>query len=538
MSSELKCSYEVPENLRGLRMEDLEFTCLEPRCSPRSGGISMYCVFHSPTGNKDSQDFTAAIQSRDNANYRGYHFPVEFDTLNLRLEGADFTDAKFWGHADFSGATFLGATNFTGTKFEKGAYFGDATFRSGVNFALSEFSHEAHFEKTHFLNIDPRITTLNETGGTKFHAVNFLCTKFKSTATFTNSEFKTTVSFEFVEFPEALYFENATFSRTANAEFLTTKFHEDCHFNGLHCQSRMTFEDCVFSEETDFRNANLQGPTRFIRCSFTHLARFGGETPSNSEERQLNTQFWEIDTEKVSFRNADLRNASFYHCYNLDKAEFSTCVWNKALKRNRVLFDELALRGHKPKWGSVGIEAMTSNTHTADEWERVENTYRDLRRNFEDRRDYAGASEFYVGEMEMRRLRKPRRQRQFLSLEAFYLHLSAYGENWWKPLIWLFVLLLLSTSVYVGSGIDPDSPTSAVKDTIRVCWLFEGACLTKNLSLVGQSFIHSLSVLTFLRVSVLGPAHWSGQLMAILQLLLSPILLTLSLLAIRRKLKR
>ena len=348
---------------------------------------------------------------------------------------------------------------------------------------------------------------------TKLTVINFVGAKFKSTAVFSGSQFNTTVSFDFVEFSGALFLDTAIFSAAANAEFMSTKFNEECYFNGLTSKARIKFKDCVFSLEADFRDANLQGPTSFIRSSFRRIARFGGESPSDGEERQLNTQFWEIDTEKVSFRNADLRNASFYHCYNLDKAEFSTCVWNNALNRKRVLFDELALRGQKPKWGSEGIEAKTSNTHTADAWERVENTYRDLRRNFEDRRDYAGASEFYVGEMEMRRLRKPRRQRQLLSLEALYLHLSTYGENWWKPLVWLIALLILSTTLYVGSGIDPDSSTTAAEDTIRICWQIKSACLTKNLSLVGKSLLYSMSVLTFLRVSFSVPAslEWAAN---------------------------
>ena len=50
--------------------------------------------------------------------------------------------------------------------------------------------------------------------------------------------------------------------------------------------------------------------------------------------------------------------------------------------------------------------------------------------------------------------------------------------------------------------------------------------------------MYSLSVFTLLRVSVGDPLHWTGQLMAIVQLVLSPILITLSVLAIRRKLKR
>ena len=58
--------------------------------------------------------------------------------------------------------------------------------------------------------------------------------------------------------------------------------------------------------------------------------------------------------ERVSFRNADLRNVSFYYCYSLDKVELIACLWNKAFNRQRVLFDELVLRGYKPNWGTEG----------------------------------------------------------------------------------------------------------------------------------------------------------------------------------------
>ena len=120
----------------------------------------------------------------------------------------------------------------------------------------------------------------------------------------------------------------------------------------------------------------------------------------------------------------------------------------------------------------------------------------------------------------------PRRQRQLFSLEALYLHLSTYGENWWK-----LSVLVIELLCYAVSGLD-NRNLEVVRRLATRSRIF-----TDDLAVFGLR-LHSLSVLTFLRVSVAEPLHWTGQLMAILQLLLSPILITLSVLAIRRKLKR
>ena len=349
-------------------------------------------------------------------------------------------------------------------------------------------------------------------GNSISYGADFSGVKFGGPANFDLAGFETTAYFGWAEFEDIVFFDASTFSETAELDFLKTKFHRQFQFLEVYSHSVIDFSSCDFVDEADFRDSTLLGPMTLHRSKFQREARFGPISFQDGKERPLCVRFWEMDMPNVTFRRADLRGVTFYNSYNLDRAEFSACLWNKAHNRQSVLYDELALRGDKPIWGSEMGEAIVSSPPSVEEWERVENTYRDLRRNLENRKDYAAAGEFYVGEMEMRRLPKPWIQRHILSLEALYLHLSDYGENWWKSIGMLLFLLGISTLVYAG-------------------W-------PKNLDTLGISLMYSLSVFTLLRVSVGDPLHWTGQLMAIVQLVLSPILITLSVLAIRRKLKR
>ena len=515
MPPNLSCPYVPPEGLREKNEGLTDWHCPNPSFSPYSQD-GPHCILHYRGSKEDPEGvrkFNDALQEKQDAVYWGYVFPRGFDTTLLRLKNADFREAHFSDDADFSKCTFEGITFFNGVSFKKNANFSGAAFCENVSFASAVFCGEANFRNARFLGLHKGNATNDVVrDALMFGAVNFREVSFEQGADFTDAKFMVTSSFWKTTFSGDAVFSETEFGEGADVEFSSTTFGKYCYFIKAQIRSKITFLECVFQEEAVFRNAAFQGFTHFHASTFERVARFGNYSLEESEERRLNLRFVEMDMERVAFRSANLREVSFHNCSSLDKTEFFACLWNKAFNRQRVHCDELAVRGCKPKWGSREAGVIKYTPPSDEEWERVENTYRDLRRNFEDRRDYAGANEFYVGEMEMRRLAKPRLERELLSLEALYRHLSTYGENWWKPLLYLFGLLVISSFVYAGWPTD--------------------------YSTLFLSLLHSLSVLTLLRISVAEPLHWSGQLMAILQLVLSPILITLSVLAIRRKLKR
>ena len=488
MSSDKPCNYQLPEHLHDDHLEGQELGCHEPRIFgwPYKGGP--YCLFHvqdPASSEKEIGAFTEALKRKRDANYRGFVFPKKISARHLRLENADFTGAHFSGDIDFSDLEFEGPTYFDGVKFNKSAIFKQSAFRGNVSFVGAIFQGETSFRGASFLEGCLERATFRELEKALVGAVDFGVAQFKSRADFTDSKFKVTLSFDNTTFSEDAVFIGAKFCERANARFLRVTFCKDFEFVEADSRSSIDFSWCEFRGEAVFRNAMLQGPMNFYGIAFRRTAIFSQDPPNCFEENRLRVRFAETDMEYVAFRAADLREVSFWHCSNLDKAEFSSCRWNSAYGRQRVLYDEMALRGCIPKWGSWRNTANDPDASalTQEEWERAENTYRDLRRNFEDRRDYAGASEFYVGEMEMRRLPKPRGKREILSLEALYFHLSNYGENWWKPLVFLSLLLGITTLVYAG-------------------W-------PPSLNVLGLSLLHSLSVLTLLRVSILELSHWT-----------------------------
>lgn len=541
MSADESCTYQLPEHLHDDRLEGQELGCYEPRIDgwPYKGGP--YCLFHvqdPASSEKEIGAFTEALKRKRDSNYRGFVFPKGTLARHLLLENADFTGAHFSHHADFSGLTFEGPTHFSGVTFEKRVNFKGATFHGNVSFGGATFKEDANFEIISFLQRKPGRPSHWELMDSAMGTVNFNKARFESLADFTNARFEVTSSFINSCFLGNTVFIRAKFCERANVNFSYTTFNKECDFIETRSSSRMNFYRSEFFEEAVFRNAILQGPTEFHGSVFKGHATFSCDRPNQLEEMPLKVRFVDMDMKQVAFRGANLREVSFWHCANLDRAELSACLWNNAINRQRVLYDEMALRGYREKWGSRGDSTSASATPTLEDWERAENTYRALRRNFDDKRDSAGASEFYVGEMEMRRLAKPRLERHLFSLEALYLHISTYGENWWKPLLWLLILLILSTSVYTGWGLKIENSELIAEDIVRIYWQLGTASFSNDIAMFGRSFIHSLSVLTFLRVSVAEPLHWTGQLMAILQLVLSPVLFTLTVLAIRRKLKR
>jgi hypothetical protein len=82
----------------------------------------------------------------------------------------------------------------------------------------------------------------------------------------------------------------------------------------------------------------------------------------------------------------------------------------------------------------------------------TEELYRQLKQNYEERRDYERAGHFHVGEKEMR-LRNPATRLDLRILLALYKGISGYGENYRRPLFWLLVLLLLTSATALVHGL-------------------------------------------------------------------------------------
>jgi uncharacterized protein YjbI with pentapeptide repeats len=136
--------------------------------------------------------------------------------------------------------------------------------------------------------------------------------------------------------------------------------------------------------------------------------------------------FQTANLSKVYFRGTNLRGARFY----------AVNWYQPELKRNG-LYDELNIQGSSD--GAFRYQNLPI----------LEETCRNLRAALEDNRNYAEAADFYVGEMEARRMRLNFLRRYFFSVEALYRYASTYGTSVGRALTILVAILLLHTALNV-----------------------------------------------------------------------------------------
>ena len=160
--------------------------------------------------------------------------------------------------------------------------------------------------------------------------------------------------------------------------------------------------------------------------------------------------------------------------------------------------------------------------HTERSWARIERLYRELKQNYEDRRDYGRAGDFHYGEKEMQR-RNPETPRGLRVLLALYWLSSGYGERSLRPVIGAGILLAVCTFGYLALGLSPDKGVSTLSPTNVWDWL--------------QAVHYSFRVMTFLRPTDFVPVGYA-KVVNTIQSLLGPIFIGLFALAVRQRLKR
>ena len=468
------------------------------RCEEQKEFAKSLCIFHDPDPNKDKGMVCSEIKSKVDQCYIGYVFPKGIQFPFSEFHEADFAYSHFHEVADFRRRVFHGTTDFTGAEFHRQAQFEEAKFEGEVNFSAVQFAGKAWFNNSTF------------DGYLKLNSAYFL--------------------------------DEVWFAGVFNviAVVVGSVFQRDAHFHNT-----------VFAAGS-FIETQFKGTTTF--GYFKHME----QSPNQDIAKEApNIIFFEgVDMKHLLFREANLANASFNLCYNLDQAKFYDCDWNTESGRRHVLYDELVLRGEVIPWEEMAEREIRSHksksaTNVANDrvegsqskeslhegkYAAVEETCRALKKHFEDRRNYLVAGDFHEGEMEMRRLAKGPWRRNLLSVEAVYWRLSRYGQRWLRPLGWLLGLLLLAAAVYAATGLRLSGNGHELR------WNF-GQELSSELIfdwlyVYSHSLLYSISVTALMRGILATPTHLLGLLVQTVEFILGPMLLFLIGVAIRRRLRR
>lgn len=217
--------------------------------------------------------------------------------------------------------------------------------------------------------------------------------------------------------------------------------------------------------------------------------------------------FRDADLGKVSFMATDLREAE------MTNVDWHEIVWPKKMPKT--------LRWLRSKRFGVYDEDSLLKSGT-DFFPHVERLYRELKQNYEDRKDYERAGDFHYGEKEMRR-RNPKTSWGLWFWLTVYRLIGGYGERWVRSLVFAAILWIICTVTYLLSGLS--NKDEGYRLVLTNGWDFL------------QSAHYSLRVMTLLKPEDLVPVGF-GKVINTVQILLGPVLIGFFALALRQRLKR
>jgi uncharacterized protein YjbI with pentapeptide repeats len=503
------------------------------------------CILHSTDPAKDTHAFAEALTAHRKREYGDYFIDFVFPGR------VDFHETTFIKPVNFGGAIFSDEVDFHGAKFLKGAHFDGVTFPKMANFRFATFTGEASFNDAIFTgDADFVNTTFSQIA--YFRHVLFSKKAHFTIATFTKEAYFGRATFiEAADFQEATFgkpgdFDGATFTKRANffgatfttgAHFFDATFTEEADFSGVLFSKEANFLQTVFLKRPDFSEAGFIKEADFSGATFTQGvnfigAGFTGTLISNERQERLVKARYIFAGAKVDFRQviinspdaivfigADLTKCQFQDT-DLRKVQMVAVKWPRKGQRV-VVYDEIASAESEDELEDESEEGASTRP-----WSQIEWLYRELKQNYEDRRDYERAGDFHYGEKEMRR-QNPETARGLRFFLTLYWLFSGYGERYLRPLLWAGLLFVGSTIGYMWWGLRPKDGSSSLAWTYP--WINPWDWL--------RSAYYSFRVMTLLKPDDWVPLRYA-QLVNTFQTLLGPTFLGLFALALRQRLKR
>jgi hypothetical protein len=458
---------------------------------------------HSHDKNKDADLFLREFNltlSRATptgvADFSDFVFPADF-----------FPPKEFLVRSEFESAVFLGDVSFFKVIFQQGAGFNFVHFEAHADFDRCVFNGPASFDHAWFAM-----------------SMSFKSCMFRQSAHFNHAHFPAFVDFSHTQFLDAVEFRETSFA-------------------GAHKVGQY--------------DPNLPGPV-FSRASFAK-------------------------PELVVFYKCYLGQALFCNC-DVSRFMFSNITWRSRPRNGKkMVFEEdvtLNAAANDLPDGGICVFPLRPRGKQADErnYDLIAELYQQLKKNYDDRCDYRTAGDFHYGEMEMLRkgvpthlwfvtqnlrmgfggpylMRLRRGWHRTFGLAAWYKRFSEYGESAGRPLIWLLVFVALFTLIYPALGLRcvpskdlarPASPRGMTERADEVVLSYWKRCpdsstyrtCMSSLRLLGNSAVTTLQVAALQKDLVYEPMYPWGRVLALFEALLSSTVITLFLLALRRRFKR
>ena len=448
-----------------------------------------YCMWHLPHAAKlnwseehkqrfDScvESYLATVVKGAKCDFRGAVFPSVISFNEITLSDADFRDTTFMEEASFYKARFDKLANFKSAEFLKYAIFNEAQFSAAALFDCAKFSGGLSLSNAVFEDL-ASFSHANIQGDTSLDA-----TRFNATLMLEGTECRGQVSF--------------TNALIESSHFDGSVFMSGIYFSGSRFNGWASFIDTNFGEGADFDTVTFSDEARF-ECTRPETARMPYSTWKN-------TRF--------------MSSASFNNRIFTTHADFSRTVFDRAPTYHGCTFHEAMMF---PPQAAFRERAGIGPSQA----------YRTLRLAMEKMSAHLEAGKFYALEQESRRNTKNEMRRHERLLSILYGLISDYGRNALRPLGLALAFIFCLAPIYALAG----SGSLSISASLDEEALMSG--LNFSLQQVVAPFglwRERRSAFLFADTEVPTWVLWT----AVAQSLVSIVLVSLSLLAVRWRFKR
>jgi hypothetical protein len=333
---------------------------------------------------------------------------------------------------------------------------------------------------------------------------NFTGARFEGIARFTKIQFVECPTFQHTEFVDQVLFNMVAFP--AGADFANAHFTDDLRLTSTDSDADLDLRGARFERSVDFEMVRVRDlrlddarfaervtmviEAREISCDGTRFregvalsVQYGRITAARTVFGAASTigypaedpfHLWPIRPtwldeprpdpapELVSLRDTDVSNLV------ITDVNLAQCEFSGAHRLDQLRVEGSVRFGTPPGWWHTRRQILIEEARsrrwdsqpTWAEGTQIAALYRSLRKSFEDSRNEAGAGDFYYGEMEMRRRSTQTRWAERAVLWGYWA-LSGYGQRAGRALLALLVLVAVVTGVLGLTGV-------AFEDAVRI----------------------------------------------------------------------
>jgi hypothetical protein len=306
----------------------------------------------------------------------GFHL-LDFDISKIGIDKV-FTIPVYFSHA-----IFFGETSFFGAQFKGEASFYSATFYGETGFAEATFNKRTDFDSAVFHK---------ETG--------FTATHFHGNISFSNTIFKENSIFIFAHLSECY----------GDTDLDNTAFHGETDFSEATFHGNTDFSSTTFHKKATFNHTTFIKKVYFFQTNFLNLTYFSGKFTTDTDFYKA---YFE-NKEKVVFDIDNMHHVSFINTDIVGIRFSDNAIWGEEAKDRFRILDERRLEDIYKK--EIDEEENDEDKNDEEEedndkaWRMqvfnlgsIVAEYRNLRENYEYRRRYDEAGQFFIREMELKR---------------------------------------------------------------------------------------------------------------------------------------